>query len=142
MKTYQQFKETSLEKREEDSGLDLDNDHEKGESLKHKAKIKKKKEEMIKFFKTRMEGAAKIASEAESKGGAAILTAWHFKAKHKPYQEVIKAIEEAKPESFFVNRCKSLLGKIHCGNMKQEDFQKLMGELEVYMESNIHLFHN
>lgn len=100
----------------------------------------KTKANMLEFFHKRKKGAAKIASEARSKGGPSMLTAWHFAAKDRPYQEVINAIENNRPRDFFVSKCKSLLAKIRCGTMKQEAFQRLMGELEVYGEAAAQLF--
>ena len=122
------------------SGLDLDKDQEKGEPKEHIEKIKKTKEEMLEFFHKRKEGAAKIASAAKEKGGPSILTFWHFAIKNKPYEEVIKAIEDDKPKSFFMSKCKNLLSKIHCDKMSQKDFQELMGELEVAGEAMAQLF--
>lgn len=140
MKTWHQYCENK-EKTEEKSGLDLDHDNEKGESKEHKDKIKKKKAEMIEFFTTRKSGAQKIAIEAQTKGGPSLLTAWHFKAKSNPYQEVLTAIKQNKPQTFFEFKFRSTLNKLK-PNLKltQEQFQKIVGELEVWGEVIAQLF--
>jgi hypothetical protein len=139
MITWNQFTE-GMEEKEEKSGIDLDRDKEKGESAAHKAKIKKAKEENVAFFQARKDGARKIAMEAKAKGKIGLPTYWHFSAKEKPYMEIISAIKLDRPESFFVNKCKSLLSKIRIGKMKQQDFQRIMGELEVFGEAVCELF--
>ena len=48
---------------------------------------KKLKETFEEFAKTRGEGAAKIASNAEEKGGLALLTWHHFKVKAPYYKK-------------------------------------------------------
>lgn len=139
MRTWQQFLETH-ESDEERNGIDTDHDNERGESAEHKAKVKKAHAETVKFFKARKEGAAKIASEARAKGGPAMLTAWHFAAKAKPYQEVLSAIETGKDKSFYVSKCNNLLHKIRIGRMTEQHFQEVMGELEVWGEALAQLF--
>lgn len=140
MKSWKQYCENH-EKDEEKSGLDLDHDNEKGESKIHKEKIKKKKEEMLDFFNKRKTGAQKIANEAQTKGGTSLLTAWHFKAKNVPYQEIITAIKQDKLETFFNSKFKTALNKLKPNlNLTQEEFQKIMGEIEVYGEAVLKLF--
>jgi hypothetical protein len=140
MLSYKQFRENK-ETDEEKTGLDTDHDNERGESKEHQDKFKKKHKEMLDFFHARKEGAAKIARESAAKGTpAAQLTAWHFKAKHPQYIAVIQAIESGRDESFFMTKCKSILSRIHCGKMTQENFQKMMGEAEVWGEALAHLF--
>jgi hypothetical protein len=139
MLSYHQFVENK-EKQEEKSGLDLDHDKEKNESPKHKAKVEEAKKKMLEFFKKRKAGAAEIAAKAKSKGGASILTYWHFAAKASPYAEVIRAIKNDESESFFMSKCRQVFLTIHCGKMKQQAFQRAMGKLEVYGEALAELF--
>lgn len=93
----------------------------------------------VEFFKKRKSGAAKIATEAAAKGGPSQLTAWHFKAKSKPYDQVIDAIKHDKPKQFYVDKCRSVATKLTYGN-SQKRFQELMGELEVWGEAAAKLF--
>jgi hypothetical protein len=139
MKSYQQFLENA-EQDEEKNGLDFDHDSEKGESSSHKSKVKAAKAKMLEFFEKRKAGAAKIAVEAKAKGGPSMLTYWHFSAKAQPYSEVISAIKSNKEPSFFLQKCQHLAGKLKFKTLKQEEFQKIMGQLEVYGEAYSQLF--
>lgn len=140
MLSWQDFFESRKEKEEERTGMDYDNDNEKGESSEHKAKVKKAKEKTLDFFEKRKSGAAEIASRSQAKGGPSMLSFWHFKAKNRPYEEVIQAIKSNSPESFFLSKYKSLLSKLNHTKMKQEDFQKTIGQLEVFGEALFELF--
>ncbi len=87
------------------------------------------------FVEKRKSGAAEIAQKAISKGGYAQLTAWHFKAKSGPYKEAERAIKEGKPVSFFEKHYKDVMSKLHSSGLHtQREFQRLMGELEVWGE--------
>ena len=134
MKTWQYFVE-SKESEEEKVGMDLDHDGEKGEAKSHKDKIQKKHKENIEFFKNRKNGAMKIAAEAKSKGGAAILTYYHFSAKAEPYLEVIRAIESNKEKKFFLSKFNALLPKLKLEKLSEKEFQELMGKMEVFGEA-------
>jgi hypothetical protein len=141
MKTWKNFLESkgSVESEEEQTGIDLDHDEEKGEPAAHKNKVTAKHEEMIHFFTKRMEGAKKIAAQAKEKGGPSILTAWHFAAKEAPYKEVLKAINANQGEPYYKSKWKSELSKIRA-DMKQQDFQEAAGRLEVWGEAMAQLF--
>lgn len=91
------------------------------------------------FFVARKKGANKIANEAKAKGGASQLTAWHFAAKSKPYEEAIQAIKDDKPKSFYISQCRSLVNKLKFP-MDQQSFQEVMGRLEVWGEIVAKLF--
>lgn len=142
MKTWNTFIEEKLstEKQEEKSGIDIDHDKEKGESSEHKHKFEEAKKAMLDFFKKRKEGAAEIARKAKAKGGASILTYWHFAAKSQPYSEVLRAIKEDKSDSYFINKCKSIMAGLHVDKMTQQKFQRVMGQLEVWGEARAELF--
>lgn len=81
------------------------------------------------FIRQRKEGAAKIASKAEEKGGSATLTAWHFKAKLPIYEEFTNKVDAAALE----RRFNELKTKVTL-ELTQKEFQELMGELEVIGE--------
>jgi hypothetical protein len=102
--------------------------------------IESKNEAMVEFFTKRKVGAEKIAAEARNKGGPAMLTAWHFAAKKRPYEEVIDAIKANKPKSYYDSKCRAGLHKIMCGRMGQKQFQEAMGIAEVYGEALAELF--
>lgn len=91
-----------------------------------------------KFVDKRKAGAAEIAQKAAAKGGYAELTAWHFKAKAPAYKEALKAIKKDEPIAFFESKFRELLSKLH-SSMNQKQFQKLMGELEVWGEVMIQI---
>lgn len=141
MKTWHEFLESKAERAEEKTGIDSDHDGERGESKAHQKKVKAAKEAKLAFFKKRKDGAAKIASEARAKGkGPAQLTAWHFAAKAQPYADVIAAIKSDRNESYFIQQCQHYAAKLKFKSLKQEDFQKIMGQLEVWGEAVSELF--
>ena len=141
MKTWQQYLESKkAEKAEEKNGLDLDHDLEKHEPKDHQIAVKKAKKNMLEFFTKRKEGAAKIAAEAKAKGGPSKLTAWHFAAKAEPYSEVLSAIKADKDETHFLHKCFELVDKLKFKKLTQENFQKIMGQLEVWGEAVSELF--
>ena len=93
-----------------------------------------------KFVEKRKTGASEIAQKAAGKGGYSILTAWHFKSKDGPYKESLKAIKDGKPISFFDDKYKTTMSKLHASGLhSQKEFQKIMGELEVFGEILIQL---
>ena len=92
--------------------------------------VKKVKETFEEFAKTRGEGAAKIASNAEEKGGLALLTWHHFKVKAPYYKKANEGkldLKEAEKEF------KETYKKISL-NMSQIEFQREVGRLEVLGE--------
>ena len=91
---------------------------------------KKIKETFEEFAATRGEGAAKIASTAEEKGGLALLTWHHFKVKAPYYKKTTagKFDEEAAKKEF-----DSTLKSISL-NMTAIEFQRELGRLEVLGE--------
>jgi hypothetical protein len=88
------------------------------------------KESFEDFAKKRGEGAAKIASNAEEKGGLALLTWHHFKVKASYYK---KATEGKFNEEASVKEFEQTLKKISL-NMTPIEFQREMGRLEVLGE--------
>jgi len=91
---------------------------------------KKEKETFEEFATTRGEGAAKIASTAEEKGGLALLTWHHFKVKAPYYKKATtgKFDKEAAQKEF-----ESTLKNISL-NMTPIEFQREVGRLEVLGE--------
>jgi hypothetical protein len=91
---------------------------------------KKLKETFEEFAKKRGEGAAKIASNAEEKGGLALLTWHHFKVKAPYYKKAAdgKFDKEAATKEF-----EQTLKKISL-NMTPIEFQREVGRLEVLGE--------
>ena len=92
--------------------------------------LKGVKETFEEFAKKRGEGAAKIASNAEKKGGLALLTWHHFKVKAPYYKKATegKFDKEAAKKEF-----EQTLKKISL-NMTPIEFQREMGRLEVLGE--------
>ncbi len=94
-------------------------------------------EELETFLQKRKAGAAKLAKQAALKGGYSTLTADHFKAKAKPYENCIKHLGDKKVVK---DQIKMLLQKLKSwDSMTQKEFQKVMGELEVYGEVAIQM---
>ena len=88
------------------------------------------KESFEEFAKKRGEGAAKIASNAEEKGGLALLTWHHFKVKAPYYKKANEGkldFEQAKKEFEQTYKKISL-------EMSQIEFQREVGRLEVLGE--------
>ena len=86
------------------------------------------------FAKKRGKGAKDIAEKSHEKGGLALLTYEHFSVKLPYYDkasdgkfEYKKALEEYK------KLCSSLLEQ-NIETIKQEDYQKLVGKIEVLGE--------
>ena len=92
--------------------------------------LKGVKETFEEFAKKRGEGAAKIASNAEEKGGLALLTWHHFKVKAPYYKKATegKFDEEAAKKEF-----NTTLKSISL-NMTPIEFQREVGRLEVLGE--------
>ena len=92
--------------------------------------VKKVKETFEEFAKKRGEGAEKIAENAQTKGGLAMLTYNHFKVKAPYYDKASKGkFDEKKAKQEF----NQTLGKISL-NMTPIEFQKEVGRLEVLGE--------
>jgi hypothetical protein len=91
---------------------------------------KKLKETFEEFAKKRGEGAAKIASNAEEKGGLALLTWHHFKVKASYYK---KATEGKFDKEAATKEFEQTLKKISL-NMTPIEFQREVGRLEVLGE--------
>jgi hypothetical protein len=92
--------------------------------------LKGVKETFEEFAKKRGEGAAKIASNAEKKGGLALLTWHHFKVK-APYYK--KATEGKFDKEAATKEFEQTLKKISL-NMTPIEFQREVGRLEVLGE--------
>ena len=92
--------------------------------------LREAKEAFEDFAKTRGEGAAKIASNAEEKGGLALLTWHHFKVKAPYYKKAVEGkLDMDQAEKEF----KETYKKISL-NMSQIEFQREVGRLEVLGE--------
>jgi hypothetical protein len=92
--------------------------------------LQEAKESFEDFAVTRGKGAAKIAENAEEKGGLSLLTWHHFKVKAPYYKKAAEGKfdkEEAKKEF------DQTLKKISLG-MTQTEFQREVGRLEVLGE--------
>ena len=96
-----------------------------------------KNEELETFIQKRAAGAAKLAKQAAIKGGFSSLTAAHFKAKSKPYNICAKNLGDKRVVKEHIN---NLLKRLKSWDeMSQMEFQKVMGELEVYGEVAIQI---
>lgn len=93
----------------------------------------------ISFFEKRREGANKISIKSKKKGGAAMLTHWHFAAKDKQYQEVIIALKQNQSKTYYESKYKEKFEKLK-SKLDQKSFQSISGELEVWGEALARLF--
>ena len=92
--------------------------------------LKEAKEVLEDFAKTRGEGAAKIASNAQEKGGLALLTWHHFKVKAPYYKKASEGkLDMEKTEKEFEETYKKI-----SLDMTQIEFQREVGRLEVLGE--------
>jgi len=92
--------------------------------------LREAKEAFEDFAKTRGEGAAKIASNAEEKGGLALLTWHHFKVKAPYYKKAVEGkLDMEKAEKEFEETYKKI-----SLDMSQIEFQREVGRLEVLGE--------
>ena len=92
--------------------------------------LREAKEAFEDFAKTRGEGAAKIASTAEEKGGLALLTWHHFKVKAPYYKKAVEGkLDMEKAEKEFEETYKRI-----SLDMTQIEFQREVGRLEVLGE--------
>jgi len=92
--------------------------------------LEAKRETFEEFAKKRGEGAAKIASNAEEKGGLALLTWHHFKVKASYYK---KATEGKFNKEASIKEFEQTLKKISL-DMSPVEFQREVGRLEVLGE--------
>jgi len=87
------------------------------------------------FVKKRADGAKKIEDTARSKGMYAILTAYHFAGKVKPYADALKKAAKEDKESHFKEKYKEAYDKLKdLDSLSQKDFQMITGTLEAYGE--------
>jgi len=94
-----------------------------------------KKDKFQEFAETRLKGATKITNNAKEKGGFSLLTYHHFKVKLPYYQKAVDNkldIEETKNE--FKEKLSELCKLTENVKMKQVEFQKLVGLIEVLGE--------
>lgn len=97
--------------------------------------LESKKDKFSEFLETRKKGAAKIQKSVQEKGGAAILTSQHFKAKEVPYKKAIEHAEKDDREDFYKKEAEKCLSKLKSWKyLTQKEFQTIMGELEVWGE--------
>ena len=92
--------------------------------------LEAKRDTFEEFAKKRGEGAAKIASNAEEKGGLALLTWHHFKV-NAPYYK--KATEGKFNKEASIKEFEQTLKKISL-DMSPVEFQREVGRLEVLGE--------
>lgn len=91
--------------------------------------------EFEKFLKARKSGADKIRRTAEAKGGPAKLTAIHFAAKEKPYDQALRMLDKENYSKMLKSKADALASKIKGWHkMSQREFQDVMGQLEAYGE--------
>jgi len=92
------------------------------------------------FISKRKKGAADIQKKAETKGGAALLTAVHFAAKEKPYEYALKVCEKENAVDLIKDKAADIMKELKdWSNLTQQRFQQLMGELEAYGEVYLQL---
>lgn len=92
--------------------------------------------EMFSVFVTkRAAGAKKIEESARKKGSYAILTAYHFAGKVKPYADALKWSKKEDKEKHFKEKYKEAYVKLKdIDSLTQREFQAVSGVLEAYGE--------
>jgi hypothetical protein len=98
---------------------------------------KKEEKDDKAFAKTRLSGAEKIAENAKEKGGDAMLTYYHFNVKLPYYEKAGKGefnAEKAREEYLtLLDQLAKSTGEKGM-NLSQNEFQKLVGKIEVLGE--------
>jgi len=87
------------------------------------------------FVTKRAAGAKKIEETAKKKGSYAILTAYHFAGKVKPYADALKWSKKEDKEAHFKEKYKEAYAKLkNIDALSQKEFQHITGTLEAYGE--------
>ena len=87
------------------------------------------------FVSKRAAGAKKIEETARKKGSYAILTAYHFAGKVKPYADSLKWSKKEGKEKHFNEKYKEAYAKLKdLDPLSQKEFQTITGTLEAYGE--------
>lgn len=95
----------------------------------------KQTETFEQFAKNRLGGATKIAENAHKKGGDALLTYQHFNIKLPYYKKAAAGkfdLVESKKE--LAEHLKTIDGSTKAVKLKQMDFQRIVGQIEVLGE--------
>jgi putative sterol carrier protein len=110
----------------------IDNDYILLENL-YNSLLEKKEDLCIdEFIEKRSMGAKKIQQQAQEKGGPALLTSVHFKAKEKPYDYCSNNYDNIEK---ITKKADEIFDKLkNWKDMSQKDFQHYMGMLEAYGE--------
>lgn len=92
--------------------------------------------EMFSIFVTkRATGAKKIEDTARKKGSYAILTAYHFAGKVKPYADALRVSKKENKADHFKEKYQEAHAKLKdLDSISQRDFQFVTGTLEAYGE--------
>lgn len=102
---------------------------------------KHESEDIHDFLKNRKSGAQETAKKAKEKGGDAMLSYYHFAAKDRPYNEVIRTFKNDGLDAA-IKLCKSEYKRLmrDCDlDMSQKDYQAIVGRIEVFGECYIRL---
>ena len=80
-------------------------------------------------------GAKKIEETARKKGSYAILTAYHFAGKVKPYTDALKWAKKEDKAAHFKDKYKEAYSRLKSiDTLSQREFQTITGVLEAYGE--------
>jgi DNA invertase Pin-like site-specific DNA recombinase len=93
------------------------------------------------FLANRKAGAKASAAAAKEKGGDAMLSYYHFAAKDKPYADIIRSMKQDGLKSTLKlckQQYKNLMSNVDL-DMSQKDYQRVVGEIEVFGECYIRL---
>lgn len=88
----------------------------------------------IEFITSRKSSANKILSQSERKSGPSRLTAIHFRAKVKVYEDVLKILKKGDDLQILRKKYTSTISKLRKNIRQPDQFQKLTGELEAIGE--------
>ena len=90
------------------------------------------------YFRQRLEGAQKAARDNRTKGGSALLSAYHFEAKLPLYRRIIECLEDGGSLRWVREEFNGSLAQVRRA-MNQRRFQEVSGRLEVLGEIIIEL---
>lgn len=91
------------------------------------------------FTQKRLDGAKKTARLAQGKGGPAILSYHHFRAKFPKYRRAITDFDNKRDPKWLKSEYNRIKSRLNIDKLSQEEFQKLSGELEAIGELYIKL---
>ncbi len=100
---------------------------------------------LLDFLRARRAGASETAKKAKEKGGYAMLTYYHFRAKDAPYKDAISVFKADGLDALnkhLKTEYKKYTSDLKLKETDQKEFQDIMGKIEVIGEIIIFIREN